>query len=264
MHLVYFDESGNSGNKLDDEQQPVFVLCALMVPADEWQDLEAELDAARIAAFPTSANRRDVEVHAKDLTSPRRNNFFYDKPSEHRLKLYHDWMQIARRRKLSVFYKAIVKKRYARWLAGTFRDRAVRINPQVAAFAFLSQVINQHLSGLKPASLAIFISDENRDVVTDVEDAIRALRLDSTALRLSQIIEKGFFIESRKSLLLQLCDLCTFCVRKREDEKIGRPLNSTTRTLASLVDPLIYRRPEATIDILAWLQAMYGTAETQK
>src|SRR5205814_4437192 len=138
-----------------------------------------------------------------------RKNFFFDKPSEDRLKLYNDWMQIARKRQLSVFYKAIVKKRYATWLTGTFRNRTVRINPQVAAFAFLSQVINQHLAALKPASLGIFISDENREVVTDVEEAIRALRIDSTSLRLSQIIEKGFFIESRKSLLLQLCDLCT-------------------------------------------------------
>jgi hypothetical protein len=263
MHLIYFDESGNSGNKLTDENQPVFVLCALMVRADEWQEIEAELDASRLAIFPTSAEWKKFEVHAKDLTSPRKNNFFFDKKSEDRLKLYRDWIRIAQARELKVFYKAIVKKRYATWLAGTFRNR-VRINPQVAAFAFLSQVINQHLAALKPASLGIFISDENREVVTDVEEAIRALRIDSTSLRLSQIIEKGFFIESRKSLLLQLCDLCTFCARKREDEKIGRPLNSTNKSLASLLEPIIYRGREAMIDILGWLQNMYGASDQKK
>ena len=28
MHLVYFDESGNSGNNLNDADQPIFVLGA--------------------------------------------------------------------------------------------------------------------------------------------------------------------------------------------------------------------------------------------
>lgn len=37
MHLSYFDESGNTGNNLTDDNQPVFVLCALAVPADRWQ-----------------------------------------------------------------------------------------------------------------------------------------------------------------------------------------------------------------------------------
>ena len=42
MHLIYFDESGNTGNNLEDPQQPVFVLGALVVlanvPKDEMED----------------------------------------------------------------------------------------------------------------------------------------------------------------------------------------------------------------------------------
>jgi hypothetical protein len=37
MHLVYFDESGNSGNNLNDAEQPIFVLGALIVPETCWQ-----------------------------------------------------------------------------------------------------------------------------------------------------------------------------------------------------------------------------------
>jgi hypothetical protein len=42
MHLVYFDESGNSGTNLRDPQQPFFVLAALTVPETEWVGLEHE------------------------------------------------------------------------------------------------------------------------------------------------------------------------------------------------------------------------------
>ncbi len=40
MHLIYFDESGNTGNNLNDHQQPIFVLCALAVPEDRWLQVE--------------------------------------------------------------------------------------------------------------------------------------------------------------------------------------------------------------------------------
>ena len=257
MNLVYFDESGNSGNRLKDEQQPVFVLCALMVEADRWQDIEAELNAARAALFPDSALSPRFEVHGVDLTSPKRSNFFFNQPAQQRLRLYHAWMDIAARRQLKVFYRAIVKQRYARWAETALRS-GVQVNPQIPAFVLLAQIINEHLASLNPPSLGIFISDQNQEVVRDIEEAIRLLRLDSSILCLGQVVEKGFFIDSEKSVLLQLCDLCTFSIRKREEEKIGRTLNPTNRKLASLADPLVRRGREAMPDVIAWLQRQYS------
>ncbi len=258
MRLVYFDESGNSGDNLADERQPVFVLSGLVIRAEEWEAVEKDLNDSRAALFSDKIVPTRFEVHAVDLTSPKKDNFFFSQTPEDRIRLYIEWMRIAERRKLKVFYKAIVKQRYSRWLMEALGPKA-KINPQVAAFVFLTQVINEYLAALKPPSLGIFISDENREVVTDIEQAIRILRLDSSRLRPSQIIEKGFFIESRKSLLLQLCDLCTYAVKKREEEKIGKPLRPITRSIAALVDPLIYRRREAMMDILAWLKMQYAT-----
>jgi len=256
VHLIYFDESGNSGNNLSDSQAPVFLLCALCVPADEWQDIEADLINARDTLLPDLV-QKNVEVHAKDIVNPAKKHPFFTKPADLRLKLFEDWMLVAKKRQLTVFYKPIVKKRYARWLKDSF-DTEVKINPQIAAFVFLAHVINEYLCSRKPRSLGIFISDENREVVTDIEDAIRILRISRSRLRLSQIVEKGFFIESRKSLLLQLCDLCTFSARKREEEKIGRAISQTNRSLAKLTDPLVYRGREATTDVIAWLQKQYA------
>jgi len=256
VHLIYFDESGNSGNNLSDSEAPVFVLCALCVPADEWQDIEADLITSRDKLLPDLV-QKNIEVHAKNIVNPAKKHPLFSKSADVRLKLFEDWMRVAKARKLTVFYKAIVKKRYARWLKDSFNDD-VKINPQIAAFVFLANVINEYLLSRKPHSLGIFISDENREVMTDIEEAIRILRISRDRLRLSQIVEKGFFIESRKSLLLQLCDLCTFSARKREEEKIGRRISQTNRLLAKLADPLVYRAREATTDAIAWLQQQYA------
>jgi Protein of unknown function (DUF3800) len=256
VHLIYFDESGNTGINLNDSEAPVFVLCALCVLADEWQDIEADLIASRDKLLPDLI-QKNIEVHAKDIVNPAKKHPLFGKAADLRLKLFEDWMRVAKARKLTVFYKAIVKKRYARWLKDSFNDD-VKINPQIAAFVFLAHVINEYLASQQPRSLGIFISDENREVVTDIEDAIRILRISRTRLRLSQIVEKGFFIESKKSVLLQLCDLCTFSVKKREEEKIGRRISQTNRLLAKLADPVVYRGREATADVIAWLQQQYA------
>lgn len=263
MNLVYFDESGNSGNNLTDNQQPVFLLCALVVPAVQWQEIEGELSNARLALFPDPVPD-EFEVHGAQLVNPRKGDFFRDHPVATRLQLYRDWMDIAQRRNLKVFYRAILKKRYARWLQNTF-GAGVLINPHVAAFSLLAQVINEHLLRLQPPSLGILISDENREVVKDIEKSIRALRLDSSNLRLGCVVEKGFFIESHQSLLLQLCDLCAYALRKKEEAKIGRPLNRANQAVSALADPLVTRGREAMPDVLAWLQSQYkeGAARGQ-
>ncbi|MCL2647488.1 MAG: DUF3800 domain-containing protein [Phycisphaerales bacterium] len=43
MQLAYLDESGNTGLNFNDPQQPIFVLCAMLVAEDKWQSLEHDL-----------------------------------------------------------------------------------------------------------------------------------------------------------------------------------------------------------------------------
>lgn len=256
MYLVYLDESGNSGTNLQDASQPIFLLCALVVPESKWLPIETELQASIDRFFP-SPRPADFEIHANELVNPR--GFFRTFPVKHRLDFLADWMHIAARNDLRVIYRAIVKKRFARWLQETF-GLGVLINPHVAAFPLVAQVVNTYLRSEPGAPLGILISDENKDVEYDVEKTIRILRGHSSHLRLSQVIEKGFFIESHKSLFLQLCDVCAFCARRAEEQNAGVAVKALDQTLIPLVGPLIHRGSESLSDVLTWLQ----TQEVQK
>lgn len=112
MHLIYLDESGNSGNNLGDPQQPIFVLGALVVPEACWLALE-----------------KDLEL-----------------------------------------------------ILAPFKERSVK---------------------------------------------------------------KGFFIDSRKSLILQLADLCTYQARKHEERKLGLKARSIDDGGIERLEPLIFRGKEA-------------------
>lgn len=251
MHLIYLDESGNTGVDFNESRQPVFVLGALLVPEDRWLQLESDLTGLVERFFP-AARPADFELHATELINPR--GYFRQFAIAHRLDFFQQALQVAARHQLRFIYRAIVKKRFARWLENTF-GAGVLINPHVAAFSLVAQVIQEHLKSLPGAPLGIFISDDNREVAPDVEKSIRILRRDNSTLRLGQIIEKGFFIDSRTSLPLQLCDLCTYSARRKEEQKAGVPVKPLDQPCMSWIEPLIHRGNESLTDVLAWLES---------
>jgi hypothetical protein len=248
MRLVYCDESGNTGNNLDDQDQPILVVGALIVPEECWQSLESDLELAlaeRLPAFnPLS------EVHSSDLR--RGAGPMKGIPVAERVALRDAWLDLARHHALKFVYRSIEKKKYKIWQNETF-GAGVAINPQIAAFALVSLVVNEFLVAQK--ALGIFIIDESKEVGRDVEKSIRQLRLTPGPLRLSQIIEKGFFIDSTKSRVLQLCDLCVLQARKLEEAKAGSPKKPFDVEGIRLVQPLIHRGNEQLLVVLDWLKA---------
>ena len=251
MHLIYLDESGQTGTNLRDTAQPVFVLGALIVPEACWLALEKDLQAAVEKSFP-APRPDDFEVHATEISNPRKGHF-KQFPIAHRLAFRDEWFRLAQKHALKFVYRAITKKRFADWINNTFGS-GVAINPHVAAFPLVARVVYDLLKSLPGSPLGIFISDENREVVGDVEKAIRFFRGAEGALKLGQIIEKGFFIESEKSLVLQLCDLCVYTARRREEKKLGLPVKPIDESGLPLIEPLIHVGDERLRDVNSWLE----------
>lgn len=249
MHLVYCDESGNTGNNLDDLQQPILVVGALIVPEACWQSLETDLEAAIATGMPGLAPS-GAEIHGMDLR--RGAGPFSGVPVPDRVALRDALMKIARKHGLKFVYRSIEKKRYKIWQKETY-GIDVAINPHIAAFALVASVVNEYLANQE--ALGVFIVDANEEVVPDIEQSIRQLRLSAGSLRLSQIVEKGFFIESSKSRVLQLCDICSLHARKHEEVKAGAGEKPFDVEGVHLLKPLIHRGNEQMIEVLAWLKA---------
>ena len=248
MHLVYFDESGNSGNNLNDADQPIFVLGALIVPETCWQAVESDLEKELATHFPVLAASGE-EIHSGDLRGSR--GCFKGVAIPQRVALRDAWLKVAQTHSLKFVYRSIEKKRYQKWMHETF-GVGISINPHIAAFPLVSMVVNRYLVQLKARGM--FISDENKEIVRDIEKSIRQLRLASGPLRLSMIIEKGFFIDSAKSRILQLCDMCVLHARKKEEIEAGGTAKPIDFEGINLVEPLILRGNEQIWDVIAWLK----------
>lgn len=249
MHLIYLDESGNSGNNLNDPDQPIFLLCAMIVPEDKWLRLERELARVVDKHFPPP-RPEGFEVHGTELRTAR--GFCKGMGVSARIAFRDEWMDVAAAQGVKLIYRAIEKKRYQQWLHATF-GTGVAINPHVAAFALVARVVDDCLKALSGRPLGMFISDENKEVVADVEKSIRVLRGAAGSLRLGQIVEKGFFINSAHSLPLQLCDLFALSLRKHEEVKGGMPAKSVDESGIKRAVALVHRGDEALPDVIAWL-----------
>ena len=68
MHLIYIDESGNTGKNLTDPHQPIFLLCALVIPEAQWLAVEDQLIAELNRHFPERSN--NFEVHTNEIINP--------------------------------------------------------------------------------------------------------------------------------------------------------------------------------------------------
>ncbi len=253
MYLAYFDESGNTGTDLNNDQQKIFVLCSLIVHAKKWQELERDLITILNSCFPDADDT--LEIHAHDLLSPGKGSYFRPFPEEQRLAFRDQWLQVAVKYKLTIVYRAIVKKRFQRWIQDSF-GTGIKINPHVVAFPLVARVVDDYLAAMPEKPLAMFISDENQDVARDVEKSIQALRFEESKLKLTQVIEKGFFIDSKKSRVLQLCDLCTLVIRKKEEHKVGLKIKEQFFAAIQIIEPLIHLGDESLQETLVWLKEM--------
>lgn len=249
MHLIYIDESGNTGRNLADMAQPVFVLGALVVPETSWQVLEGDLEKAIQDHGPSAPE--EYEIHGGDIRQG--TGVFKGVAVADRLRLRDAWLEIAARHKLDFIYRSIVKKRYEQWMPSAF-GAGISVNPHLAAFPLVAQVANNLLRAKGEGILGIIIADDNREVVGDIERFQRMLRFTPGALQLDRIIEKGFFIDSSKSRLLQLADLCTLQARKSEERKLGLPPKSIDDRGIELIQPLIHRGQESFPDVIEWLK----------
>lgn len=175
MHLIYLDESGNSGTNLSDPQQPIFVLGALIVPEQKWKVIEAEL-IEKIEAFFEGTVPNEFEIHASEIRGGR--SIYKDMDLVKRIAFRDELIQVALDHELCFIYRAIAKKRFAIWLEHTF-GKGIAINPHIADYPLVSQSINTYLRGLGEDELGILINDDNKEVVSDIERTTKLLRAES-------------------------------------------------------------------------------------
>jgi len=252
MNLVYIDESGNTGANLKDPQQPVFVLAGMILPDSKWFSLEKSfLDIAK--KYFGENLPEPFELHAIYLKSGQ--GIFKQLTFEERLSLRDEALQLLVDNGIVIIYQRIIKNKFAAFCEKNYGP-GIKVAPYVMALPFVCMEVNHYLRQ-KNNELGMLIFDEQKEYLDDVEQSLRTLRLDSASiLKTTNIIEKGFFVDSSKSTALQLVDLAAYYIRKYEEDKLKIKVSDFDKQTFAKIEKIVSTnvRPRIVEDVLEWFR----------
>ncbi len=105
----------------------------------------------------------------------------------------------------------------------------------------------------------MLIFDEQKENLNDAEVSLRTLRLDSnSALKTSNLVEKGFFVDSAKSFGLQLIDLAAYYIRKFEENKLGVKVSDYDKQTFEDIEQITHTGVGSkVVDVIEWVRSKY-------
>lgn len=255
MNLVYIDESGNTGLNLKDPQQPVFLLAAMILPESRWFSLE-KLFLGTASDYFGDPLPDTFEIQAKDLKNKR--GMFEGLTLAQQLSFRDRMLQLLLDNKIVVIYRRIIKSRFCTFCEEQYGP-GIKVNPYIMALPFVCMEVDHYLRHQGVDQLGMFIFDEQKETLDQAERSLRTLRLDSNSiLKTSNIIEKGFFIDSSKSFALQLVDLAAYYIRKYEEDKLGLRVSEIDKQTFGKVRELVSTGiGSSVVDVLEWVKSQY-------
>lgn len=231
MKLIYIDESGDTGHNLNDTQQQIFVLAALIVPDNDWIDVEETFQNVIGRYFPDGIPE-DFELHVVDMKNRKKS--FKDFDKEKSAALRDEILHIIESFNLKVFYRRVIKKQFQTFCERRF-GKGILVSPYLMALSMLWPEFNKYLNDQNDFGMLIF--DENKNYYLDAEKSLKSLRLDPRFVTSNnKLIEKGFFVESTKSIPLQLVDLIAYYIRKYEEHKLGLRVSEIDQSCFNQID----------------------------
>jgi hypothetical protein len=255
MNLVYIDESGNTGLNLKDSHQPVFLLAAMILPESKWFSLE-ELFLNTAKKYFGDPLPTPFEIQAKDLKSGR--GVFKNLTLAQQLSFRDDMLKLLLDNKIAVIYMRIIKSKFSAFCDEQYGP-GIKVNPYIMALPFVCMEVDHYLQQSGSDQLGMFIFDEQKETLDDAERSLRTLRLDSRSiLKTTNIIEKGFFIDSSKSFALQLVDIVAYYIRKYEENELGLRVSDIDKQTFDKITKLASTSIGSNVgDILEWVKKHY-------
>lgn len=197
MYLCYIDESGNTGNNLNDVHQPLLVLAALVVQPQYIKDIENCIRELSYVYCGAESRNTDFELHGDHIYNGR-GRYFKKLSHSKRIDLLKDILRIfTDTPHIHLGYASLRKAEYF----GKFHI-------QQTAFSLIVEGLEQQLSG-SLSGYGLLICDEQDELKQKLIDD-----LDRFKQLFNCIIDSVHFVESKNNYLMQLTDVICYVIRR--------------------------------------------------
>lgn len=209
MKLFYLDDSGSSGLKLDDSQQPLFVLGGVIVDDKYWKQIDS-----KIQVLKQKFNIQNHEIHALEIANGK--GAFKGWDFVRKQDFITQCLQIISKNEIKAVYFKVIKANYKAYFEKNFskaHQKMVKIPPYILAYSYILQIAEQYLQ--EADDNGILIADEQDTQNTIANDTLEVLRaINEPEIKINRVVEKSFFINSHDSNLLQLADIFAYYVKR--------------------------------------------------
>lgn len=214
MHFYYLDESGCTGQDLENKEQPIFVLGGVSVRDEGWNATQEQL-ASIIANYFEGSIPEGFELHSEDLLSPNGDNFFSGYDRTRRNTLAKEILGLLSARGHAVHFYAIDKAKLASESCTIDMSYDLKI-PYLVSYDYLITHINWFLKERRGKSARGMLIIDTKEQFQDVIEMITYKRRFGAPIshRVKWIVEFSYPLDSRKNPMIQISDLIVFCTRK--------------------------------------------------
>lgn len=214
VHFFYLDESGDTGDNLQDKKQPIFVLAGLSVADKKWNNTKEKADSI-ISSYFDENIPEGFEVHSDELLSPNGEGPFAGHAIANRLKLARDLLGLIGELGHYIHYFAIEKKTLVNAYC-QFNTPYNNNQPYLLSFDYLITYMNWHVKkNLGQSARGMIVMDEKKEHHESIEKIIHNRRFEVPKnQKVKRIVEFSYPIDSRKNPMIQLSDLVALCVRR--------------------------------------------------
>jgi Protein of unknown function (DUF3800) len=224
------DESGNTGTRLDDPDQPIHYLAAVGVEECHLNPLEMAFKKILSAHLPVATKEKYFEL--KGQTLRKGAGFFKPLKPIQRIELATQLLNLLPLYQVKIFYGGIDKRRDA------FQE-----HPHEMAFMLLVSGVEAWLRRQNPPVLGLLIADEQEEMEQILIDSIhwsKGLDRVEGEQFSTQIVDSIHFVRSSNNALIQLADLVAFIVNRGLRElDLSKPANQIDKRLFDLLLPSV-------------------------
>lgn len=199
MYLMYLDESGSTGLDLENSNQPIFVLAGILINDKNWHQVNDTFEKEKIRIYPDFKN---LEIHTNEIFNSNRKSAFYHNFWKDNLNIIEKLVDVITTLDITIFCTVINKKLYKKKYGNN-----IIVDPYLFAFAALYEKFNDFLT--RHNQYGIMFCDELKNIEKSLEILYPKLKTDN-----KNIIEKTFYLDSKKNNFIQIADLCSFYINK--------------------------------------------------
>jgi hypothetical protein len=209
MYLIYLDEAGNTGDRLDDPDQPIHVVGGIIIRDENWLAIEMAFNALVGVVVPLKADQTGFEFHASDIFFG--HGAFDGWKEADRHKVFADLISIITNNKVPIVYGAINKPELN-------RKYAYPQSPHDLAFLLCAERVERWFKNHAPDHVGMFIADETRakkGMKASLPRYREQISFGTRGERLEHIIETIHFADSRETYGIQLADVANYLIKRK-------------------------------------------------